>query len=60
MPGAKTSRAPIPMSHSDRSTRFAYGSGEALLAGLDLSTLGYACTEAVPGAKAMHYVITRS
>jgi len=35
------------------------GSGEAFLAGLDLPTLGYACTAAVPGAKAMHYVITR-
>ena len=36
------------------------GSGEHLLAGLDLPALGYRCTECVPGAKAVHYVIARS
>jgi dihydrofolate reductase len=35
------------------------GSGEHLLAGLDLPALGYACTECVPSAKATHYVIAR-
>jgi dihydrofolate reductase len=36
------------------------GSGEPLLAGLDLRALGYRCTECVPGAKAVHYVIART
>jgi len=36
------------------------GSGEHLLAGLDLRALGYRCTECVPGAKAVHYVIART
>jgi dihydrofolate reductase len=36
------------------------GSGEHLLAGLDLLALGYRCRECVPGAKAVHYVITRA
>ncbi len=36
------------------------GSGEHLLTGLDLPALGYRCTESVPGAKAVHYVIARS
>lgn len=36
------------------------GSGEHLLAGLDLPALGYRCTEAVAGEKAMHYVIART
>jgi len=36
------------------------GSGEHLLAGLDLPALGYRCTECVPGAKAVHYVIART
>ena len=36
------------------------GSGEHLLAGLDLPALGYRRTECVPGAKAVHYVIARS
>ena len=36
------------------------GSGEHLLAGIDLHALGYKCTASVPGAKAVHYVITRS
>jgi dihydrofolate reductase len=36
------------------------GSGEHLLEGLDLLKLGYRCTESVPGAKAMHYVIART
>lgn len=36
------------------------GSGEHLLAGLDLPALGYRCTESVAGAKAMHYIIARS
>ena len=36
------------------------GSGEHLLAGLDLPALGYSCTQCVPGAKAVHYVITRT
>ncbi len=35
------------------------GSGEHLLAGLDLPALGYRCTESVPGAKAVHYIIVR-
>jgi dihydrofolate reductase len=36
------------------------GSGEHLLSGLDLPALGYRCTECVPGAKAVHYVIDRA
>jgi hypothetical protein len=35
------------------------GSGEHLLAGLDLRALGYGCTQTVAGAKAVHYVIAR-
>ncbi len=35
------------------------GSGEHLLAGLDLLALGYKCSSAVNGAKASHYVITK-
>jgi dihydrofolate reductase len=35
------------------------GSGEHLLAGLDLPALGYACSEHVPGAMATHVVVTR-
>jgi hypothetical protein len=31
-----------------------------VLAGLDLSALGYRCTESVPGAKAVHYVVART
>jgi dihydrofolate reductase len=36
------------------------GSGEHLLAGLDLPALGYRCTKSVASAKAVHYVIARS
>jgi dihydrofolate reductase len=36
------------------------GSGEHLLAGLDLPALGYRCTECIPSAKAMHYVVARA
>ena len=36
------------------------GSGEHLLAGLDLPALGYKRAECVPGAKAVHYVIART
>jgi dihydrofolate reductase len=36
------------------------GSGEHLLAGLDLPALGYRCSESVAGEKAAHYVISRS
>ena len=36
------------------------GSGESLLAGLDLPALGYRCTEHVAGEKATHYVIARA
>ena len=36
------------------------GSGEQLLAGLDLPALGYTCTESTPSAKAVHYVIART
>lgn len=36
------------------------GAGEHLLSGLNLTTLGYKCKECVPGAKAAHYIITRS
>ena len=36
------------------------GSGEHLLAGLDLPALGYKCTACVPSAKAVHYVIART
>jgi dihydrofolate reductase len=35
------------------------GSGEHLFAGLDLSKLGYRCTEHVPTANAMHIVLTK-
>jgi dihydrofolate reductase len=35
------------------------GSGEALLASLDLPKLGYRCIEHVPTAKATHVVLTR-
>jgi dihydrofolate reductase len=36
------------------------GSGEHLLSGLDLLALGYKCTECVPSAKAVHYLVARS
>ena len=36
------------------------GSGEHLLAGLDLPALGYTCRECVPSAKAVHYVMARA
>jgi dihydrofolate reductase len=36
------------------------GSGEHLLAGLDLPALGYRCTTCVPGPKAVHYAIART
>ena len=36
------------------------GSGEHLLAGLDLPAIGYRCTECVPSATAVHYVIART
>jgi dihydrofolate reductase len=35
------------------------GSGEHLTAGLDLPTLGYACTEHVASEKATHVIVTR-
>jgi dihydrofolate reductase len=35
------------------------GSGEHLMAGLDLSALGYACTEQAASDKATHFVITK-
>jgi dihydrofolate reductase len=35
------------------------GSGEHLLAGIDLPTLGYACTEHVPTSSVTHVVLTR-
>jgi dihydrofolate reductase len=36
------------------------GSGEPLLAGLDLQALGYRCTEHVASDKATHYFIARA
>lgn len=36
------------------------GSGEPLLAGLDLPALGYKCSDAVPSKRAMHYTISRA
>ena len=36
------------------------GSGEHLLAGLDLPALGYKCTDGIASARAVHYVITRT
>ena len=36
------------------------GSGEHLLAGIDLPQLGYRCVEHVPTAAATHYVLARS
>jgi len=36
------------------------GSGEPLLAGLDLRALGYRCTDCIPGAKVVHYIVDRS
>lgn len=36
------------------------GSGEHLLAGLDLPALGYSCKECVPSPRAVHYVIART
>jgi dihydrofolate reductase len=35
------------------------GSGEPLFAGIDLSSLGYRCSERVPGSRATHYLLTR-
>jgi dihydrofolate reductase len=35
------------------------GSGENLLAGIDLPALGYRCAKCVPSARAVHYVIGR-
>src|SRR5215471_6843375 len=36
------------------------GSGEHLLSGIDLLALGYNCTGAVPGERAVHYAIART
>lgn len=36
------------------------GSGESLLAGIDLRALGYTCTKWEPSAKAAHYIIAKS
>ena len=36
------------------------GTGEALLAGIDLRALGFACTETVSTAHAMHVVLTKA
>lgn len=36
------------------------GSGESLLAGLDLPTLGYRCTEHIASDHAMHYMLARA
>lgn len=36
------------------------GSGEHLLAGLDLPALGYTCAKCIASEKAAHYVITRT
>jgi dihydrofolate reductase len=36
------------------------GSGESLLADLDLAALGYRCTEHMASDKATHYVIARA
>lgn len=36
------------------------GSGEHLLAGLDLPALGYRCAECVPSGRAAHYIIART
>ena len=36
------------------------GSGEHLLAGLDLPALGYRCTECTPSVKAVHYILART
>ena len=36
------------------------GSGEHLLAGIDLPALGYKITKCVPSAKAMHYIMART
>lgn len=36
------------------------GSGEHLLTGLELPTLGYRCTKSLPSPKAVHYVIART
>jgi hypothetical protein len=35
------------------------GSGEHLLAGIDLPALGYDCTEHVPTPRATHIVLTK-
>ena len=35
------------------------GSGEALFAGMDLLSLGYRCTQHLPGSKATHVVLTK-
>jgi dihydrofolate reductase len=35
------------------------GSGEALLAGLDLPKLGYGCTRHVASEKATHFVLSK-
>ena len=35
------------------------GSGEPLLAGIDLTALGYECTEHVASPHAMHVVLTK-
>src|SRR5262245_14715602 len=36
------------------------GSGESLLSGIDLPALGYRCTESVPSARAVHYIIAKT
>jgi hypothetical protein len=35
------------------------GSGEHLLAGINLAQLGFQCTEHVPTQKAMHVILTK-
>jgi dihydrofolate reductase len=35
------------------------GQGEALLAGIDLTALGFKCTEHVASPRAMHVVLTK-
>ena len=36
------------------------GSGEHLLTVLDLTALGYSCTESIAGEKAVPYIISRA
>ena len=62
--GVSTIRQYLEARHIDRMhlavEPMLLGSGEHLLAGLDLAALGYRCSESVAGERAVHYFIGRA